>query len=83
MSISISLTRIPLGADVADASGEPIGKVIEAHPDHLVIEHGRLFPDDLEIPRDAVAGVEGAHVVLNMTMEEIARRHWPRNGTPG
>jgi hypothetical protein len=83
MSISISLTRIPEGTVVADTSGEPIGKVIEAHPDHLVVEHGRFFPDDLEIPRDAVAGIDDSRVLLNMSIEEVARRHWPRNGTPG
>ena len=83
MSISLSLTRIPLGTVVVDATGEPLGKIIEAHPDHIVVEHGRFFPDDLEIPRDAVASIDGSRVLLNLTMEEVARHHWPRNGTPG
>lgn len=83
MSISISLIRIPVGADVVDAAGEELGTVIEAHPDHLMIEHGRFFPDDLEIPRVAVAGVDGSRVMLNLTLEEVMSRHWPKNGTPG
>jgi len=83
MSISISLTRIPIGADVVDASGELMGKVIEAHPDHLMVEHGHFFPDDVEIPREAVVSADGSRVLLNLTMEEVARHHWPRNGTPG
>jgi hypothetical protein len=83
MSISISLTRIPVGADVVDASGELLGKVIEAHPDHLMVEHGHFFPDDFEIPREAVVSADGSRVLLNLTMEEVARRHWPRNGVPG
>ena len=60
MSISISLTRIPVGAIVVDAVGDELGAVVEAHPDHLVVEHGHLFPDDFEIPRDVVARVDGA-----------------------
>ena len=83
MSISIALTRIPVGAIVVDASGETLGKVIEAHPDHLIVEHGHFFPDDLEIPPDAVVRVDGSRVLLNLTLEEVAWRHWPRNGTPG
>jgi len=83
MSISISLTRIPTGAIVIDAHGNEIGEVVEAHPDHIVVEHGRLFHDDFEIPRDVVARVDGAHVQLNLTVDEIERHHWPRNGTPG
>jgi len=83
MSISISLTRIPIGSLVTDANDETVGKVIEAHPDHLVVEHGHLFPDDLEIPRDAVANFDGSRVLLNVTIEEGMKRHWPMNGTPG
>lgn len=83
MSISVSLTRVPVGATVVDASGEPLGKVIEAHPDHLMVERGHFFPDDFEIPREAVVSADGSRVLLNLTIEEVARRHWPRNGTPG
>lgn len=83
MSISISLTRIPIGAIVVDAHGNELGEVVEAHPDHIVVEHGHLFPDDLEIPRDAVARVDGARVHLSLSIDEVKRHHWPRNGTPG
>ncbi len=83
MSISVSLTRIPVDDDVVDASGEHPGKVIEAHPDHLMVEHGHFFPDDFEFPREAVVSANGSYVQLNLTIEEVARRYWPRNGTPG
>lgn len=83
MSISISLTRIPVGAIVVDSRGNEMGAVVEAHPDHLVVEHGHLFPDDLEIPRDAVAQVDNERVQLNLSVDEIKQHHWPRNGTPG
>lgn len=83
MSISISLTRIPIGSMVIDARGDEVGKVVEAHPDHIVIEHGHLFHDDVEVPRDVVARVDGARVQLNLSADEIKARDWPRNGTPG
>ena len=83
MSISISLTRIPIGANVVDADGNELGKVVEAHPDHIVIERGHLFHDDLEIPRDAVARADDEEVQLNLSIDEIKRHNWPRNGTPG
>ena len=83
MSISIALTRIPAGVIVVDASGETLGKVIGAQPDHLIIEDGHFFSDDFEIPREAVVSADGSSVLLNLTIEEVAKHHWPRNGTPG
>ena len=62
MGNSVFLRRFLVDDDGVDASGEHPGKVIETHPDHLIVEHGHYFPDDFEFPREAVVSANGSYV---------------------
>ncbi len=64
------------GWDVRDVAGELVGTVIEAAESYVLVEQGRFFPDDVYIPRDAVAGVAPGVVTLNVTGQAALDAGW-------
>jgi pyridoxamine 5'-phosphate oxidase family protein len=64
------------GWDVRDVDGELVGTVIEATESYVLVEQGRFFPDDVYIPREAVAGVMPGAVTLNLNGQAALDAGW-------
>jgi uncharacterized protein (TIGR02271 family) len=67
---------IPEGADVYGAEGDKIGKIVAVHPTYVVVEKGFFFPTDYQIPRAAIATVDGDDVYLAVTKDQALNQQW-------
>ena len=65
-----------VGTEVRAANGEKIGEVVAVHPVYIVVEKGLLLPDDLYIPRSALARGEGDALVVAVASDDVGRQGW-------
>jgi uncharacterized protein (TIGR02271 family) len=64
------------GADVYGAEGDKVGKIVAVHPSTIVVEKGFFFPTDYNIPRSAIANIQGDDVYLGVTKEQALNQQW-------
>jgi uncharacterized protein (TIGR02271 family) len=64
------------GADVYGAEGDKVGKIVAVHPSTIVVEKGFFFPTDYNIPRSAIANIQGDEVYLGVTKEQALNQQW-------
>jgi hypothetical protein len=65
------------GMEVQAADGEKVGRIVETHPDYVVVEKGLLFPTDHYVPVGAIAGIgEDGTVRLAVTRDEVVNQGW-------
>lgn len=68
-----------LGLDVLGSCGNKIGEVVDVRDDHLVVEKGFLVPEDIYVPKSAIAGTDDHHVTLNVTREVSEASGWEKD----
>jgi uncharacterized protein YrrD len=69
---------ISAGADVFSQDGKKVGEVhsltfdsVTGHPASIVIRRGWLFPEDTELPADAIASVDDGIVSLRLNKDQL------------
>ncbi len=65
-----------VGTEVLAADGAKIGEVVAVHPVYVVVQKGIFLPDDLYVPRSALARGEGDVLVVGMSAAEVRRQGW-------
>ena len=56
------------GAEVVAVDGESVGKLATVVDGYLIVEQGRLFPKDYEVPVNAIAAYDAAEGVVALTV---------------
>ena len=67
---------IEVGQDVMGSCGHKIGEVVDVRQDHVVVEKGFLVPEDIYVPRTAIADADEHHLTLNVTRETSEHSGW-------
>lgn len=67
---------IEVGLDVLGSCGHKIGEVVDVRQDHLVVEKGFLVPEDVYIPKSAIAEAHEHHLTLNVSREVSEHSGW-------
>jgi hypothetical protein len=68
-----------IGLDVLGSCGNKVGEVVDVREDHLVVEKGFLVPEDVYVPKTAIAGTDEHHVFLNVTREVSESSGWEKD----
>ena len=68
-----------VGLDVVGSCGHKIGEVVDVRPDHLVVEKGFLVPEDVYVPKSAIARADEHHLTLRVSREESEHSGWERD----
>ncbi|MDQ2787822.1 MAG: DUF2382 domain-containing protein, partial [Chloroflexota bacterium] len=71
MSMRSNMSEVMKGAEVIDANGEKVGKVVEVGRNSFKVEKGFLFHKDMHLPMSAVARTHDNHVHLNVAMDQV------------
>ena len=67
---------VEVGLDVMGSCGHKIGEVVDVRPGHLVVEKGFLVPEDVYVPRSAIARADDHHLTLNVTRDVSEHSGW-------
>lgn len=70
---------IEVGLDVMGSCGHKIGEVVDVRPEHLVVEKGFFVPEDVYVPKSAIASADEHHLTLNVTREQSEHSGWDRD----
>lgn len=68
--------EINVGIDVVCDGGQKIGEVVDVREDYVVVEKGFFNPEDIYVPKSAIADVDDHHLRLNVTKNDIKASHW-------
>jgi hypothetical protein len=67
---------VEVGLDVVGSCGHKIGEVVDVRPDHLVVEKGFFVPEDVYVPKSAIARADEHHLTLNVTRAASEHSGW-------
>lgn len=67
---------IEVGVDVVGSCGHKIGEVVDVRPGHLVVEKGFLVPEDIYVPKSAIASADEHHLTLNVSRDVSEHSGW-------
>lgn len=67
---------VDVGVDVVGACGHKIGEVVDVRGDCVVVEKGFFVPEDIFVPKSAIAGADEHHIILNVTRDDIEHSDW-------
>jgi hypothetical protein len=67
---------VDVGIDVVGSCGHKIGEVVDVRDDYLVVEKGFFMPEDVFVPKSAIADVDPHHLTLNVTKNTADHSHW-------
>jgi hypothetical protein len=67
---------VEVGLDVVGSCGHKIGEVVDVRPGHLVVEKGFFVPEDMYVPKSAIAKADEHHLTLNVTREASEHSGW-------
>ncbi len=67
---------VEVGLDVVGSCGHKIGEVVDVRSDHLVVEKGFLVPEDVYIPKSAIASADEHHLTLNVSRDTSEHSGW-------
>ena len=71
MSMRSNMNEVMKGAEVFDANGEKVGKVVEVGRNSFKVEKGFIFHKDMHLPMSAVARTHDNHVHLNVAKDHV------------
>jgi len=71
MSMRSNMGEVMKGAEVIDANGEKVGKVVEVGRNSFKVEKGFIFHKDMHLPMSAVARTHDNHVHLNVAKDQV------------
>lgn len=67
---------VDVGIDVVGSCGHKIGEVVDVRDDYLVVEKGFFIPEDVFVPKSAIADIDPHHLKLNVTKDTADHSHW-------
>lgn len=67
---------VEVGLDVVGSCGHKIGEVVDVRPDHLIVEKGFFVPEDVYVPKSAIAKADEHYLTLNVTREASEHSGW-------
>lgn len=67
---------VNVGIDVVASCGNKIGEVVDVRDEYVIVEKGFFNPQDIYVPKSAIADVDDHHLHLNVTKEAIKRADW-------
>lgn len=70
---------VEVGLDVMGSCGHKIGEVVDVRPDHLVVEKGFLVPEDVYVPKSAIAKADEHHLTLSVSREQSEHSGWDKD----
>lgn len=70
---------VEVGLDVMGSCGHKIGEVVDVRPDYLVVEKGFFVPEDVYVPKTAIAKADEHHLTLNVTRAKSEHSGWDRD----
>lgn len=70
---------VEVGLDVMGSCGHKIGEVVDVRPHHLVVEKGFLVPEDVYVPKSAIAKADEHHLTLNVTRDASEHSGWEKD----
>jgi hypothetical protein len=68
-----------VGLDVIGSCGHKIGEVVDVRPGHLVVEKGFFVPEDVYVPKTAIAKADEHHLTLSVSREASEHSGWERD----
>ena len=68
--------EIEVGTDVICAGGRKLGEVVAVKDDHIVVERGFFMPEDVFVPKSAIANLDEHRLVLNVTKDTALHSGW-------
>lgn len=68
--------HVDVGVDVVASCGHKIGEVVDVRDDVVVVEKGFFIPEDVYVPKSAIAEVDEHHLKLNVSRDAIAHSDW-------
>lgn len=68
--------NVDVGVDVVGSCGHKIGEVVDVRDNYVVVEKGFFMPEDVYVPKSAIANVDPHHLHLNVSKESVDRAHW-------
>jgi len=71
MSMRSNMGEVMKGAEVLDANGDKVGKVVEVGRNSFKVEKGFIFHKDMHLPMSAVARTHDNHVHLNVAKDQV------------
>jgi len=70
MRSNTNMGEVMKGAEVYDANGEKVGKVVEVGRNSFKVEKGFIFHKDMHLPMSAVARMHDNHIHLNVAKDQ-------------
>jgi len=71
MSMRSNTGEVKQGAEVLDANGDKVGKVVEVGRNSFKVEKGFIFHKDMHLPLSAVAQADGRNVRLRVAKDKV------------
>ncbi len=71
MSMRGNMNEVTKGAEVFDANGEKVGKVVEVGRNSFKVEKGFIFHKDMHLPMSAVTQADGRNVRLRVPKDQV------------
>jgi len=71
MRSNTNMGEVMKGAEVYDANGEKVGKVVEVGRNSFKVEKGFIFHKDMHLPMSAVARMHDNHIHLNVAKDQV------------
>jgi hypothetical protein len=59
------------GSQVFTSDGNELGTVVRVEPSTMTVKKGGLLGGEIQVPRSLVAEVDGTHVELSVTKDEL------------
>lgn len=71
--------EIEIGLDVVGACGHKIGEVVDIRPEYLVVERGFFVPEDVYVPKSAIAEADEHRIKLDVDREAVDQSDWDQD----
>lgn len=68
--------HVDVGVDVVGSCGHKIGEVVDVRDDVVVVEKGFFIPEDVYVPKSAIAEVDDHHLKLNVSKTSVDHSDW-------
>lgn len=67
---------VDVGVDVICSSGHKLGEVVDVRDKYVIVEKGFFMPEDVFVPKSAIAGADEHHLTLNVSRDTVNHSHW-------
>jgi hypothetical protein len=67
---------VNVGIDVVASCGHKVGEVVDVRDEYVIVEKGFFNPEDIYVPKSAIANVDDHHLHLNVSKQAVKDAHW-------